>query len=143
MSRKGRPTNNRGTVYKQRKSRYWWVVYPDREGHRVRESSRSTDRENAEQFLRDRLDDRDRGETSGDPIRQAPDVQCRADWFLERRSKPPYRSEKTHLENLNALKFLRPSLGSLTLSEITPEAIEDYIERRLRSGRRGHTKFGM
>ena len=33
-----------------------------------------------------------------------------ADWFLENRSKPPFRSEQTHLNNLGALKFL--GLGS-------------------------------
>jgi integrase len=66
-----------------------------------------------------------------------------ADWFLEKRSKPPFRAEKTHLENLNALKFLRPVFGATRLSEITPEAIEDYIEQRLSSKRRIYTKFGV
>jgi integrase len=41
------------------------------------------------------------------------------------------------------MKFLRPALGSLRLSEITPEVIEDYIEQRLCSERRIHTKFGV
>jgi integrase len=45
--------------------------------------------------------------------------------------------------NVNALKFLRPAFGELRLSEITPEAIEDYIGERLRSERRIHTKFGV
>jgi integrase len=31
----------------------------------------------------------------------------------------------------------------LRLSEITPELIEEYVEERLRSGRRIHTKFGV
>jgi integrase len=63
-----------------------------------------------------------------------------ADWFLEKRSKPPIRSEKTHEQNTNAVKFLRPMFGSLFLSEITPEAIENYLERRLNEGRRIHFK---
>jgi integrase len=66
-----------------------------------------------------------------------------ADWFLERRSKPPFRAEKTHSANTNALKFLRPYFGALRLAEITPEAIEDYINQRLHSERRIHTKFGV
>ena len=49
------------------------------------------------------------------------------------------RDEKTHEANLNALKFLRPAFGSSRLAEITPEAIEDYTEQRLRSKRRIHT----
>ena len=44
---------------------------------------------------------------------------------------------------MNALKFLRPAFGLLRLSEMAPEAIEDYIGRRLRSKRRIHTKFGL
>ena len=66
-----------------------------------------------------------------------------ADWFLERRSKPPFRAAKTHAANLNALKFLRPAFGSLRLSEMTPEGIEDYLHKRLSAERRIHTKFGV
>ena len=56
-----------------------------------------------------------------------------ADWFLERRSKPPFRTAKTHSANQNALKFLRPALGPIWLSEITPESIEDYLAQRLQA----------
>jgi len=66
-----------------------------------------------------------------------------ADWFLERRSKPPFRSAANHQVNLNALKFLRPVFGELVLSDITPEAVEDYLADRLKSGRRIHTKLGI
>jgi integrase len=62
---------------------------------------------------------------------------------LERRSKPPFRSEGNHQQNLNALKFLRPAFGKVALSDITAEAIEDHLAERLRSGRRIHTKFGV
>jgi hypothetical protein len=65
-----------------------------------------------------------------------------ADWFLERRSKPPLRSEGNHQQNLNALKFLRPVFGDVALSDITAEAIEDYVAERIRSGRRVHTRLG-
>lgn len=57
-----------------------------------------------------------------------------ADWFLERRSKPPFRAPNTHLQNMNALKSLRPVFGSLRVSEITPEAVEDYLAHRLAEG---------
>ena len=66
-----------------------------------------------------------------------------ADWFLENRSKPPFRSEKTHLQNLGALKFLRPRFGNNKLSDITPEEIEAYLMMRLNSGKRVYTKFGL
>ncbi len=66
-----------------------------------------------------------------------------ADWYLEMRSKPPFRSQKTHLMNVNAIKLLRPSFGSTHLSEITPEAIESYLKHRLKSGKRVRTGFGI
>jgi integrase len=66
-----------------------------------------------------------------------------ADWFLERRSKPPFRSPGNHQQNVNALKFLRPVFGEVALSNITAEAVEDYLLERLKSGRRIHTKFGL
>jgi len=66
-----------------------------------------------------------------------------AEWFLERRSKPPFRSDGNHQQNLNAMKFLRPVFGDVALSDITAERIEDYLAERLRSGRRVHTKRGL
>jgi hypothetical protein len=62
---------------------------------------------------------------------------------MERRSKPPFRSEGNHQQNTNALKFLRPAFGELALSEVTSEAVEAYLGDRLQSGRRIHTKFGV
>jgi integrase len=44
---------------------------------------------------------------------------------------------------MNAAKLLRPVFGSTRLSEITPEAVEEYIENRLAEGRRIHTKLGL
>jgi len=44
---------------------------------------------------------------------------------------------------MNAVKLLRPLFGPTRLSEITPEAIEQYLESRLAEGRRIHTKFGL
>ena len=60
---------------------------------------------------------------------------------LSTRLKPPHRSEKTHEQNMNAVKMLRPVFGALRLSEISPEGIEDCIKTRLTEGRRIHTKF--
>ena len=65
-----------------------------------------------------------------------------ADWFLEKRSKPPFRARNTHQQNLNTMKFLRPAFGQTLLSDITPEAIEDYLAQRLTSGRWVRTNLG-
>ncbi|MCW5979560.1 MAG: tyrosine-type recombinase/integrase [Bryobacteraceae bacterium] len=94
-------------------------------------------------MLRERLSARDEGRLP--VILASKDLTFNqlTDWFLERRSTPPYRAEKTHQANLDALKFLRPAFGKFRLTDITPEAIEDYIEVRLTSGRRVHTKLGL
>jgi integrase len=142
MSRAGRPRNN-GQVYRRSNTAILWIRYRDRGGKIKRESAGTTDWNEAERFLRDRLDARDEGKLTTVLASKTVTFSDWADWFLEKRSKPPFREEKTHLENLNALKFLRPVFGPARLSEITPEAIEDYIEQRLSSGRRIHTKFGV
>lgn len=38
---------------------------------------------------------------------------------------------------------MRPAFGALRLADITPEAIEDFIDKRLHAERRIHTKFGV
>jgi integrase len=109
----------------------------------IRESAATTDREEAERFLRDRLDARDEGRLP--TLLQSKQLTFNewADWFVERRSKPPFRSAGNHQQNLNALKFLRPVFGTTALADITAEAVENYLADRLQSGRRIHTKFGL
>jgi integrase len=143
MSKAGRPRNSAGALYHRARSVFWWVRYRDREGVIQKESTGTTDREEAERFLRDRLDARDEGRLSPILAGKKMTFDEFADWFLERRSKPPFRAAKTHAANQNALKFLRPALGPVPLAEIAPESIEDYIGQRLQAKRRIHTKFGI
>jgi len=102
-----------------------------------------TDRQDAERFLRDRLDACDDGKLVVALASKNLTFDTWADWFLEKRSKPPFRAEKTHAANMNALKFLRPAFGTFRLSDISPEAIEDYLGRRLAAERTIHTKLGV
>jgi integrase len=143
MSRSGRPRNTAGALYQRAGSAFWWIRYRDREGGITKESTGLTDREEAERFLRDRLDARDEGKLASVLAGKNLTFDAWADWFLERRSRPPFRAAKTHIANLSALKYLRPQFGSLRLSDVTPEAIEEYIGKRLQSERRFHTKFGV
>ena len=143
MSRVGRPRKANGSVYRHPESKHWWVRYRDREGRLVRESGRTTDREEAEAFLRSRLSAMDDGSLSAVLAGKKLTFDKWADWFLEKRSKPPYRTEKTHRENLKALKSLRPVFSSCWLAEITSESIEDYIGQRLSCRRKVHTKLGI
>src|SRR5271157_3840377 len=116
MIRSGRPRNSNGTVYQRGRSAFWWVRYRDRDGRIRKESTGVTDRQEAERFLRDRLDARDEGKLPVVLASKSLTFDGWADWFLEKRSKPPFRAEKTHTENLNALKFLRPVFGTLRLA---------------------------
>jgi hypothetical protein len=143
MSKEGRPRKTNGTVFLRKKSSFWWIRYRSREGKIVKESTGTTDQQSAERFLRKRLDARDEGKLP--PILAGRNLTFSqwADWFLEKRSAPPLRSQMTHHLNVNALKFLRPVFGTTALPEITPEAIEDYIHMRLCSGRRVYTKLGV
>lgn len=143
MARRGRPPKLDGAVYKRGNSEFWQVRYKDQKGEIVRESAGTTDRQEAERFLRDRLDARDEGRLPTVLNSKQLTFNQWADWFLERRSKPPFRSAGNHQQNLNALKFLRPVFGELALSDITAEAIENYLAARLQTGRRVHTKFGL
>jgi len=143
MAKRGRPPKMGGAVYRRKNSGFWQVRYKDQEGAIVRESSGTSDRQEAERFLRDRLDARDDGSLATVLTSKQLTFNEWADWFLERRSKPPFRSAGNHQQNVNALKFLRPAFGNLALSEITAEAVENYLGARLQSGRRIHTKFGV
>jgi integrase len=143
MGKRGRPPKSGGAIYKRSNSELWQVRYKDRKGEIIRESAGTSDRQEAERFLRDRLDARDDGNLTALLTSKQLTFNQWADWFMERRSKPPFRSEGNHQQNTNALKFLRPAFGELALSEITSEAVEAYLGDRLQSGRRIHTKFGV
>jgi integrase len=143
MSRKGRPPKLGGAIYKRKNSEFWQVRYKDQKGEVIRESAGTSDRQEAERFLRDRLDARDDGNLATVLVSKQLTFNEWADWFLERRSKPPFRSAGNHQQNVNALKFLRPVFGEKALSEITAEAVEDYLRERLQCGRRVRTKFGV
>jgi sugar lactone lactonase YvrE len=104
-----RPRKTGGTVYPREGTAFWWVTYRARDGHRVTESSGTTNREEAERFLRERLAARDEGRLPAILTSKNLTFNEWADWFLDKRSKPPFRSEKTHQQNLNAVKLLRPT----------------------------------
>jgi hypothetical protein len=60
----GRPRKRSGTVYSRKDSAFWWISYRNRQGRIILESTGTKDRDEAERFLRRRLDDRDEGTLS-------------------------------------------------------------------------------
>src|SRR5215470_7339951 len=99
-----RPRKRSGTVYPRNDSAFWWISYRNREGQVVQESTGTADRDQAERFLRERLDARDDGVLPTILASMCLTFGEFADWFLEKRSKPPFRARKTHLMNLNAVQ---------------------------------------
>lgn len=138
-----RPRKTGGNVYPRKESAFWWVRYPDSGGNTQRESTGTADRQEAERFLRARLDARDEGKLDSILSGKTLTFGEWADWFLEYRSKPPFRSPNTHAQNLNALKHLRPVFGDLLVSEIRPETIEAYLRSRLDADKYVRTKLGI
>src|SRR5690606_38870989 len=100
MSKTGRPKNTSGSLYQRRDSSVWWMSYRDQDGRFRQESTGQRNKTEAEKALRKRLVARDEGLLPDDSQREAITFNEWADWFLENRSKPPLRSENTHLQNL-------------------------------------------
>lgn len=122
LSKRRRLRKGEGAIYQRDDSQFWQVWYReyrdyrDQKGEIQRESTGATDRQQAERFLRDRLDARDEGRLQTVLNSKQLTFGQWADWFLEQRSKPPFRSEGNHQQNLNAMKFLRPVFGEVALS---------------------------
>ena len=55
------------------------------------------------------------------------------DSFLENYSKPPLRAQKTHEANMRCATHLKAASPGRKLVDITADAIEDYLRRRLGS----------
>ena len=84
-----------GVVYKRNDSNVWWMRYRDKTGCRRLESTDTTDWDEAQRKLRERLQSRDNN--SLDVVRKGRQLTFNewADFFLENYSKPPIRAEKT------------------------------------------------
>ena len=109
------------------------MVYRDRSGKRIRESTNTDDWQEAQRKLRERLQARD--DRVLEVVRKGEQLQF-ADWvdfFLENYSKPPVRAEKTHEANERAGRHLKEAFGDRSIREITADDIELYLRRRLQT----------
>jgi integrase len=121
-----------GVVFSRKDGKVLWIRYRDRDGKRRRESTGTADWQEANRKLRERLQARDgnlleairKGESLG--------FQEWVDSFLENYSKPPIRAQKTHEANQRCATHLKAAFSGKKLVEITADAIEDYLRRRLR-----------
>jgi len=128
-----RPSKHDGSIYPRKDGKVLWMVYRDRSGKRIRESTNTDDWQEAQRKLRERLQARD--DRVLEVVRKGEQLQF-ADWvdfFLENYSKPPVRAEKTHEANERAGRHLKEAFGDRSIREITADDIELYLRRRLQT----------
>jgi integrase len=138
-----RPSKHDGVVYRRNDSNVWWMRYRDKTGRRRLETTNTTDWDEAQKQMRERLAARDNNTL--DAVRKGKHLTFGewADFFLENYSKPPIRAEATHEANKNALKTLRPVFGPIKLADIDATEIEVHLRRRLQQKKRVRRKAGV
>jgi integrase len=109
------------------------MVYRDRNGKRIRESTNTGDWQEAQRKLRERLQARD--DKILEVVRKGEQLQFTewADFFLENYSKPPIRAQKTHGANERAALHLKQAFAQRSVADITADDIEHYLRRRLKA----------
>lgn len=138
-----RPSKHDGSIYPRKDGKVLWMVYRDRNGNRIRESTNTNNWEEAQRKLRERLQARDN--KTLEVVRRGEQLQF-ADWvdfFLENYSRPPIRAEKTHAANERAGRHLKRVFGERSVREITADDIEVYLRQRLEARVQIKTRTGM
>jgi hypothetical protein len=105
--------------------------YRDRDAKRQRESTNREDWEEAQKGLRGRLQARDSNTLA--MLRKGEQLTF-AQWaehFLEAFSKPPIRTQKTHLSYARVAEHLNARMGEVLMAELTADMIGTYLRRRL------------
>lgn len=122
-----------GVVYRRDGTQIWWIRYRDRRGIARRESSQTTDWEEASKKLRERLLARDANLL--EVVRKGETLTYGqwSDSFLENYSKPPMRAEGTHQANERCIKHLKAAFGATRLVDVTADSIDTYLRERLRA----------
>jgi len=138
-----RPSKHDGVVYRRKDSNVWWMRYRDKTGARRLESTNTTDWNEAQRQMRERLAARDNNTL--DIVRKGKQTTFGewANFFLENHSKPPIRAAATHVANQAAMRTLRPAFGELKLIEIDASMIEGHLRDRLGQRRIVHRKAGV
>src|SRR5208282_2094206 len=127
-----KPRRQDGVVYSRKDGKILWIRYRNKSGKYCRESAETEDWNEANRKLRERLQASDgnllevirKGESLG--------FEEWVDSFLENYSRPPLRAQKTHEANTRCATHLKAAFPGRKLVDITADAIEDYLRRRLR-----------
>lgn len=131
-----------GTVFRRKGTKFWWMRYRERDGSRRRESTFTEDWQEAQKKLRERLQARDGNIL--EIVRKGESLVFGkwVEFFMENYSKPPFRTIKTHVANLRAVKHLNRAFATRILADLTADDIELYLRERLRQRIRIKTRLG-
>jgi hypothetical protein len=121
-----------GVVYQRKDGKILWIRYRDRNGKRCRESTQTEDWQEANRKLRERLQARNGNLLEVIRKGEALGFVEWVDSFLENYSRPPMRAAKTHEANIRCATHLKAAFSGRKLVDLTADAIEDYLRRRLR-----------
>ncbi len=137
-----RPIGHDGTVFRRKGTKFWWMRYRERDGTLRRESTFADDWQEAQKKLRERLQARDGNILQ--IVRQGESLFFGkwTEFFMENYSNPPFRTIRTHLANLRAVKHLNRAFTARTLASLTADDIELYLRDRLRQRIRIKTRLG-
>src|SRR5881397_3181356 len=104
--------------------------YRDRTGKRRQEPTGTSDWQEAQRKLRERLQARD--DNILEIVRKGEQLLFKewAEFFLEHYSKSPMRAPKTHQANVRAGKHLTRAFAPVKLAGISAERIEGYLRDR-------------
>ena len=123
-----------GMIYKQGKSRYWWIKYY-RDGRPFRESTRTEKETEARRILREREGDI----ASGRAILPRAD-RVRFEELADDLLKDYRINGRRSLDRVEwALKHLRAQFGGSRVLTITTPAIRSYMEKRQKEGAKNGT----
>jgi integrase len=119
-------TRGSGSIYKQKGSAAWWVKYY-RHGKPFRESTKTTDKAEAKQFLKQRLAEIATGNFYGPAVERIAVAEL-ADDFLR-----DYRiNGRKSLDDAEARwkLHLEPFFGHMKASEVTSDLVARYVDGR-------------
>ncbi|PYQ85421.1 MAG: hypothetical protein DMG02_27655 [Acidobacteria bacterium] len=138
-----RPRKHDGVVYRRKGTQFWWMRYWDRAGTRREEPTGTADWKEAQKKLRERLQARD--DNVLEIVRKGEHLSLRqwAELFLEHYSKPPVRTPKTHEMNTRVVMHLVKAFGDQKLTDVSSDAIENYLRYRLRQRVKRRTRAGV
>jgi integrase len=119
-------TRGSGSIYKQKNSAVWWVKYY-RNGKPYRETTRTTDKSEAKDFLRKRLAEITTGNFNGPTVERILVSELAEDFLRD------YRINERHsIDDVEARwkLHLQPFFGDWRASEVTSDLVARYVDKR-------------